>query len=281
VSPSAPALELPHRPPGGGPAPIALDVNGAPAAVRRQGIGEPVLFLHGSHFGGMWLPFHTRLAATFDLLAPELPGFPEAAVPDWVQGFDDLVLHYRALLDALELESVHVVGHALGGWVAADLAVFYPERVRSLSLLAPAGLRVPGHPMAEYLGMAPERVAQLLFNGDPGEHAGLLPDATDAEAFARNYGETGVTVRLIWERRYDLRLERRLPNVRIPTLVVQGEDDRLIPNVHAARWAELLPEAHLETIPGTGHAFFVQAPDATAEVVTDFISRAEQERVTT
>lgn len=231
-----------------------------------------MLFLHGSHFAGLWLPFHGRLAEQFDVVYPEHPGIAEAAVPAWLEGFDDLVLHYRDLLDALALERVHVVGHALGGWIAADLAIFFPERVASISLLAPAGLRVPGHPGVDYLGLAPERVGELLFNGDPGPHSELLPDVADIEGFARSYGEAGVSVRLVWERRYDLKLERRLPRLSLPSLVVQAEDDRIIPNEHADRWGELLAGSQQATIAGTGHAFVVQDPDATARVVAEFIA---------
>ena len=60
-------------------------------------------------------------------------------MPEWLDGFDDLVIHYDALLDALELERVHLVGYSLGGWIAAELAIFYPQRLQSLTLITPAG----------------------------------------------------------------------------------------------------------------------------------------------
>ena len=71
----------------------------------------------------------------------------------------------------------------------------------------------------------------------------------------------GTFARLAWTPRYDPKFERRLPGIRVPTLVVGAEDDWLIPNLHADRWAELVPGARLERIPGTGHGLIMQAPD--------------------
>lgn len=251
-----------------------LELPDGTVTVLRRGGGEPLLFLHGSHFAGRWLPFHERLESAFDVVYPIHPGFEEGQPPRWLQGIDDLVLCYRDLLDELGLDRVSIVGHALGAWVAADVAVLWPERVAGLVLVAPLGLRVPDHPPADFLSMPVDALAELLFGGDPGPHAELLPDGDDPEEFARYYGEAGVSARLIWERRYDLKLERRLPRVRVPALVVAGEDDRVIPAAHAARWVELLPESRLETIGGAGHAVLVQEPERAAELVGAFLQEA-------
>lgn len=255
----------------GEPPPTTLELPDGPLTVLRGGEGQQVLFLHGTHFAGRWLPFHERLAASCELVYPIHPGFEEGQAPRWLQGLDDLALCYRDLLDALEIERAHVVGWALGGWLAAEMAVLSPERVRSLTLLSPLGLRVPEHPPADYLAVAPQQLAGLLFD-DEGAGAGLLPDFEDPEEFSRFYGENGATARLIWERRYDLRLDRRLPRVRVPALLVWPEEDRLVPYAHAARWAELLPQSRLEVVPGAGHAVLVQQPERVADLVASFLA---------
>ena len=248
-----------------------LDLPDGALTVLRAGEGEPALFLHGTHFAGRWLAFHERLAGSCALVYPIHPGFEEGQAPRWLHGLDDLVLCYRDLLDALEIERAHLIGWALGGWLAAEMAVLSPERVRSLTLLAPLGLRVAEHPPADYLAVAPEQLAGLLFN-DEAAGPGLLPDFEDPEEFSRFYGENGVTARLIWERRYDLRLDRRLPRVRVPSLLVWPENDRLVPYAHAARWAELLPGSRLEVVPGAGHAVLVQQPERIADLVASFLA---------
>ena len=73
-------------------------------AYRRKGSGEPVVFLHGAGSTRMWLPFYERMSQSVDLIAPEHPGFGDTAFPDWLDGFDDLILHYRDLLELLALD---------------------------------------------------------------------------------------------------------------------------------------------------------------------------------
>jgi pimeloyl-ACP methyl ester carboxylesterase len=151
--------------------PETIDVDGVPVAYRRKGTGPTTVFLHGAGSTRMWLPFYERMSLTVDFIAPEHPGFGDTPAPDWIDGFDDLVLHYHALFAALGLARIHLIGFSLGGWIAANLAIFYPERLKSLTLITPAGLRVPDAPATDLMRMAPEGIPDLLFNGRAGEHA--------------------------------------------------------------------------------------------------------------
>jgi pimeloyl-ACP methyl ester carboxylesterase len=248
-----------------------VEVHGWPTTVRRAGSGRTVLSLHGAFFPTRWLPFHDRLAARADVVAPVLPGYLEGGPPDWLLGFDDLVLHVRALLDALRVDRVDLLGFDLGGWLAGTFAVFFPDRVRSLTVIAPTGLRVPEAPPMEWMAADPARVVDALFNGDPGPHAGMFPPPSDIDGFVQAYGENGVTARLVWERRYDVRLERRLGHLALPAHVVTPADDRLVPVQHARRWAAAIPGSRLTTLDGVGHALVLQDPDRVASVVSSFI----------
>ncbi len=254
--------------------PQQVEVDGTSVALRRQGEGEPVLFLHGHWATRRWLPLHARLAESVDLLAPEHPGFGESPMPAWVGGRDDVVLLYRDLLDALALPSVHLVGYGLGGWLAADLAVWFPERVRSLTLLAPYGLRVEGHPIGNMFLMNPaEFPAAYGLPADSEIVPGVgTPDQGGTREWAHRYGEMGAAARLMWQRRYDTALDTRLPRLAargLVSLVVGAEDDRMVPAPHLARWAELL-DARNVLLPG-GHAFPITEPDRTASTVLDLI----------
>jgi pimeloyl-ACP methyl ester carboxylesterase len=251
--------------------PSWLKVGDLNVAYRRKGSGEPVVFLHGAGATRMWLPFYERLSERVDLIAPEHPGFGDTEFPEWLDGFDDLVLHYRDFFDLLELERLHLVGFSLGGWIAADLAIFYPERLKSLTLITPAGLHVPEAPMVDLFAMPPEGIPDILFNGNFLPYTDYLPNPTVLDEIVQAFGEMGALARLIWTPRFDPKFERRLPGIRVPTLVIGAEDDWLIPNVHADRWAEIVPGATLERIPGTGHGVIMQAPDRTAEVILSFV----------
>jgi pimeloyl-ACP methyl ester carboxylesterase len=255
-----------------------IDVSGLEVAYRRKGTGPTTVFLHGAGMTRMWLPFYERLSERLDLVAPEHPGFGDTEMPDWLDGFDDLVLHYRELFDAFELDRVHLIGFSLGGWIAANLAIFYPDRFKSLTLISPAGLRVPDAPMTDFLRMPPEQIGDLLFNGQTMEYLDYFPDPHDIDAAIKGYGEFSTVAKLIWNPRYDYRLDRRVPRIALPALVVEPDQDQIVPNAHAKRWAELLPNARLEKVSGdqpTGHLVMIQQPDRTAETILGFVQEVE------
>ncbi|GAA4038454.1 alpha/beta fold hydrolase [Nonomuraea soli] len=246
-------------------------------ACRREGSGPPLLFLHGHWLAGDWTPLHAALAGRLDVIAPTAPGFGDSARPAWVSGRDDLVLFYRDLLDQLGLDKVHVAGYGLGGWLAADFAVWSPDRVASLSVLAPFGLRVPGHPIADVFIMNPASYDEAYFNGEPVEGAVPgpgTPDQGGPEAFAARYGDMGMAAALMWDFRYDLKLEHRLPRLGVPALVIEAEQDRIVPAQHTARWTELL-DARRVDVPG-GHGFPLAHPERTAAHLIAFIEGIHQ-----
>ena len=247
--------------------PSWIQVRDLDVAYRRKGSGEAVVFLHGAGGTRMWTPFYERLSESVDFIAPEHPGFGDTPFPDWLDGFDDLVLHYRDFVELLELDRFHLVGFSLGGWIAAHFAVYYPERLKSLTLMTPAGLHVPEAPMVDLFAMPPEGIPDLLFNGDFMPYLAYLPNPEVLDEIVHGFGEMGTLARLIWSHRYDPKFARRLPTVRVPTLVVGAGEDRIIPNVHCDRWAGIIPGARIERVPGTGHGLPMQEPDKTAEVI--------------
>ena len=256
--------------------PLSLDVRGLATAYRRQGSGEPVVYLHGAGLTRRWLPLYEILAGSVDLVVPEHPGFGDTPRPAWLGGFDDLVLHYDELLDLLGLDRVHLVGHSLGGWIAAEFAVFYPRRVRSLTLIAPLGLRVEGHPVRDLFRMRDDEAAEVLFNGNVEPYGEYLEEGDPIEAQVHAYEEMTSLGRLMWNPRYDIALDHRLDRVRGPALVVTPDEDRLIPGEHFTRWVELLPNARLAKVSGspgapTGHLLIVQQPDELAAAIVGFI----------
>jgi pimeloyl-ACP methyl ester carboxylesterase len=247
-----------------------LELGDLRVAYRRKGAGDPALYLHGAGLTRMWMPFHERLAAAAEVTAPEHPGYGETEMPEWLDGLDDLVIHYDALLEALEIERPHLVGYSLGGWIAAELAVFYPRRFASLTLITPAGLRIPDKPIGDLFAMMPDELFATLFN-DTTRMSEVLPDFESLEEVEHQFGESATLARLAWNPRFDPKLERRLGRIACPTLVVRAEHDRLIPDEMAERYAELIPDARIETVPGTGHALVVEQPEKTADLVASFI----------
>ena len=140
----------------------ASEMRGVEIALREAGDGPPLLFLHGA---GTATGFERLLplAEHFRLLVPHHPGFGESEDDPEMTGVHDLERHYLDLLDLLEIDELALVGHSMGGWLAATLAISQGSRVRSLVLAAPWGLRVPEHPTVD------------MFS-DPRRRAAALPD---------------------------------------------------------------------------------------------------------
>jgi pimeloyl-ACP methyl ester carboxylesterase len=255
--------------------PDSIQVGGLETYYRRKGSGEPLVYLHGAGLTRAWLPLYEELAQSFEVIVPEHPGFGDTPMPEWLHGVEDLVLHYDQLFDALGLEDVHLVGHSLGGWIAAYLAIFYRHRFRSLTLVTPLGLRVPEAPMADPFRLSPELAMDLLLNGAaPEKYAEYFQQEDELEDMIHAYGESITLARLLWNPRYDVKLDRRLELVSTPTLVIAADEDRLLPEPHPQRWAELIDGARLTTVAGepdepSGHLLIIQQPGRLAQAITE------------
>src|SRR5258705_6489289 len=115
-----------------------IDVAGTKLGYREAGSGATVLFLHGVA-GAAWDPLLEQLSGGYRVLAPEHPGFGRGQIPDWMMSVGDVAFFYLDLMQALNLRDVHLVGHGLGGWIAAEIAIRNTARLASPALLAPAG----------------------------------------------------------------------------------------------------------------------------------------------
>jgi pimeloyl-ACP methyl ester carboxylesterase len=259
--------------------PSFIEVGPDRVAYRRQGQGEPVVFLQGARLTRRWLPFYDALSQEVDLIVPELPGFGDTPLPSWLDGLVDLVLHCDELFYRLGVDQLHLVGHGLGGWIASEFAVFYPHRLKSLTLLSPFGLRYPGHPLRDVFRLLPAEVPDVFFSTPGEEYAELLAFGDPDETQVFQVEESITVARLMWNPRYDFKLDTRLRRVSCPALVVKPDDDRIVPPEHFERWVDLLPSARLATVTGTsspsGHAFIVQEPQSAASLIAAFVKESE------
>jgi pimeloyl-ACP methyl ester carboxylesterase len=246
-----------------------LDIRGVRTHLLRGGEGPPLLYLHGAAPSAVWLPVHERLAERFSVYAPDHPGFGLSERPEWLEGIDDLVLHYVDFLAALRLERPVVVGHSLGGWIGAELAVFYPERIDRLVLANAGGLDVEGALIPDLLALTGRRLAETLFHR-PEDSARLFPPPTTEDERVGRFRDMTTLALLAWNPPFDPKLLHRLGRVTTPTLVLWGEHERLIPRAHGEAYRDGIANARLEILSDCGHMAPLEQPEAFAEAVARF-----------
>ena len=248
--------------------------NGCRIRLLRGGEGAPLLFLHGGGGAPVWLPFMESLAQRFDVIVPEHPGYGGSDTPDWLDNVGDLAYFYLDVIEALGLAKVHLVGTSLGGWVAAEIAVRSCERLATLTLSAAVGIHVKGVPKGDLFMWSREQLIRNLYHDQKLADAALpLPVTDDAlMGYAKNQL---ASAKLGWNPRlHNPHLHKWLHRISVPTLLVWGDDDKLVPLPHGSAYAALIPGAQLHVIDRCGHVPHVERPDEFVKVVTGFIGSA-------
>lgn len=244
--------------------------NGCRVRIMRGGSGAPLVFLHGAS-GAAWLPFMETLSERFEVVVPEHPGFGVSEMPDWLDNIGDLAYFYLDVLEALGLDGVHLVGASLGGWLALELAVRNSSRLRSLALAAPSGIHVKGVPKGDIFMWSPEETASKLFH-DQSFAERMLNAPLDEEQQKAQMRNRIAMAKLAWQPRlYNPDLHKWLHRVKVPTLLVWGDHDKVVPPAYGPAFAELIPGARLEVISGCGHLPQVERADEFVSRLTAFI----------
>jgi len=275
--------------------PLSLEhvvIHGHDMRYRRAGSGEVVLLLHGLAGNSLtWRAVHPQLAESYDVIAPDMLGHGESAKPMGDYSLGAFASGLRDLLAVLDVPSATIVGHSFGGGVAMQLAYQHPELCDRLVLVGSGGLgrevswllRLVTLPGFEYLmpvvfprlvadagtdvgrffsriGLGSARVGELW------RSYASLAGAEDRKAFVRTIRGViepgGQTVNA---------LDRLYLAAHLPTLIVWGEHDEIIPAAHAHAAHEAIPGSRLEILDGVGHFPQAEAPERFIEVLTDFL----------
>jgi pimeloyl-ACP methyl ester carboxylesterase len=251
-----------------------ITVAGCRIRLMRGGAGAPLLFLHGGGGLGVWLPAMAELARTFEVIAPEHPGFGDSDTPAWLDTIGDLANYYLEFLDTLDLRGVHLLGSSLGGWIAAELAVRNAGRLASLTLIGAAGIHVDDVPQVDpFLSTDQQRIRDLFHDQQLAETVIAAAERPELEEVTLKNRAT--TARLGWQpRNHDPQLRKWLHRIKLPTLLIWGADDRLFPKEYAFAYQQLIPGAKVVIVPRCGHLPHVEKDAAFAAEVTAFIATA-------
>ncbi|MDE3168996.1 MAG: alpha/beta fold hydrolase [Acidobacteriota bacterium] len=243
-------------------------------SVLRGGAGQPLLFLHGAGGAGRWLPFMDLLAEKFEVIVPEHPGFGLSDTPPWLDNIGDVAYFYLDFIEALKLKDVHLVGSSLGGWIASETAIRDQHPFRTLTLVAPAGIRVNGTPTADIFLWSREELARNLFHN--GNLAEAMLNAPMSEEEQNIQLRNSITMaKLAWQPRMNNPdLKKWLHRIHLPTLIIWGDSDRLIPPSYGRAFQSLIPGSRLEVIPVCGHLPHMERTSEFVTAVASFIGAA-------
>lgn len=256
--------------------PETVDICGRSTILTHGGQGEPFVYLHSALGESMlWLPFHQAFAKKFKVYAPLHPGFGRSGGFEQIADIEDMAFHYIDMLDSLGLEQVCLGGVSLGGWIAAEIAVRWPERVKKLWIADAPGLWVENQPLGDLFRLMQNRdkLREMLFHDPQGAMATLvIKDQQDEATMLNAYQAMTVLARMIWTRPYDPKLAARLRRIACPTLLVWGDHDKLVPPAFGEAYQKLIPGSELKLIKDCGHLPMLEKEAEFVDVITKFCS---------
>ena len=254
--------------------PEAIDVAGKPTVIMNGGDGEPFVYLHSALGESMmWLPFFQSFAKKFRVLVPTHPGFGKSGGFDQIADIEDMAFHYINMFDSLGLEQVHLGGVSLGGWIAAEIAVRWPERVKTLWIADAPGLWVENEPLGDLFRVMQNRdkLREMLFHDPKGVMASLIiKDQPDDLMMLYAFQAMSVLARMVWERPYDPKLAARLKRIACPTLLLWGDHDKLVPPAYGKAYQQHILGAELKLIKDCGHMPMFEKETEFVEAITSF-----------
>jgi pimeloyl-ACP methyl ester carboxylesterase len=254
--------------------PETVDVHGRPTVLMHNGEGTPFIYLHSTlGEAAMWLPFYQSWSKRFRVLVPTHPGFGQSGGFDDISVIEDMAFHYVELFDTLGLDEVCIGGVSLGGWIAAEFACLWPERVKKLWIADAPGLWVPQQPLGDLFRVVRDRdkLRKLLFHDPTSAIATLvIRDNPDEESMMAAYQSLTVLARLTWERPYNPKLAKRLHRVRCPTLLLWGAQDKLVPPAYGEAYHRLIQGSQLKLLPQCGHLPMFEREAEFVETVARF-----------
>lgn len=259
----------------------SVDASETELFYERAGEGEPLLLIQGMSATRMaWgRPFLDELERSFECIVFDNRGMGDSGHAELPFTIADLAADTAGLLDALELETAHVVGISMGGMIAQELALAHPERIRTLtigasycggpggSLMAPGDLQMLG---AAFASGEREQVFRAMWeiNLSPGFRA---EDSRFAAFAAMGSALPAPQPVVLQQMRacgaHDT--HERLARISLPTLVIHGDVDRLLGYGNGREIASLIPGARLETLTGVGHMFWWEQPVRSAELIRE------------
>lgn len=257
-------------------------VGGLTITYLQGGHGRPLLYLHGLGGWGKWETYHLALGITNLVYAPQLPGWQDGQIPPGIHSVSDYADTMLKFLDAVAVETVDLVGHSFGGWIALHMATEHPQRVSKLVLVDAMGLEVPAAPATDldrldeeaFLTAAFAKTGVVLVAGDFG---GVVEDLRHSQEFEKQWKSREMVGKLVQDRWGDPELTHKVGSISADTLVVWGREDRLVPWQHGEFLAAAIPRSKFAVIDEAAHTPMREKRETFQRIVRDFLVGQEEE----
>lgn len=257
---------------------------------REEGAGDPVLLVHGwSGSGYDWTRLIPQLSDSYHVFAPDLPGFGRSDKP----GIDYTLDYYVKFIDdfanEVGMDSFHLAGNSMGGQISAAYSLAFPEKVRTLALLDAAGV-TEGVPAVFGAGRFPRSIERLMAR-------------TPLRLFAWHYRKVGPYYDPSWMTDEDIRehyhsygnrpaahaaasclknillavdarLDEKLEGLSLPSLIIWGKEDPMLPLVMGDEFKRLIKGSTIEVIDMCGHCPQEEHPERTAAILKEFWTKS-------
>ena len=233
-----------------------VQVAGANIQLLSGGTGPPLVYLHSTEGNLGWQRWMETVSRHRTIYAPTHPGFGSSDRPEWLESVADLARFYLWMIQEMGLAKVCLVGHFLGGWIAAEMAVMSPGSLESLVLVDAAGVRPRDSEIADVFLLGEDEAARLAFHDPAGvaDYSELVEREAASHAQEHRIRNREMTTRLCWKPyMYDRSLIWLLPRVDVPTLIIWGAEDRIVPVDSGRRIYEAIAGSRMELVPECGH----------------------------
>ena len=252
-----------------------VNVGGSRVHLLKGGSGEPLLVLHGAGGNHGWLGYAQALAEKYTVYMPSHPGYGQSDRPRWLETIPDLACFYTWFMENQGLERVRAIGFSMGGWLAAEIAVACNHSFSKLMLVDAAGIKPEKSEILDIFIISPAQVLEQLFH-DPKqapEYEQVFGQELTHEQRETAESNREMAVRLCWKPyMHDPRLPDLLARVNIPTRIVWGREDSVVPVECAELYHQAVPGSDLVIMDNCGHFPQMEKRDEFIETALDFMA---------
>ena len=241
--------------------------------IVRCGTGHPILLLHGFQTVDREARFLDLLGRHGEVIAPSSPGFGRSPRPKDFDTVYDLVHLYLEMFDALPGDKVTLIGFSFGGWLATEVAAACSHPLAKLVLVDPVGIKISGPETPDILDIfnkSPDEVRRRSWH-DPDRFAPDFNAMSDEALIVYARNREALCLYAWHPYMYNPQLPRWLGRIRVPTLLLWGESDRVVTPEYGRAYSSLIPGSRFELIEAAGHHPEIEQPEAFVERVSRFL----------